>query len=163
MDRMVLESDPHRVLEGLAIAAYAVGAAEGFFYIRAEYPLAVQRIREAIRRCASAGISRRPRPRVGLLACDLEVREGAGAFVCGEETALIVSLEGRRGMPRLRPPYPAERGFRGQPTLINNVETLAVRAVDHPPRRRTRSPRSARARARARRSSRSPARSTAAG
>ncbi|HXK05620.1 MAG TPA: NADH-quinone oxidoreductase subunit NuoF [Verrucomicrobiae bacterium] len=116
MDRAVLESDPHRVLEGLAIAAYAIGAREGFLYIRAEYPLAVKNVRAAI----AAAVER------GLLGdLRLEVREGAGAFVCGEETALIQSLEGGRGMPRLRPPYPVERGFRGHPTVINNVETLA--------------------------------------
>jgi NADH-quinone oxidoreductase subunit F len=116
MDRLVLESDPHRVLEGLAIAAYAIGATEGYLYIRAEYPLAVRHTRAAIRQAEERGI-------LGPLR--LEVREGAGAFVCGEETALIQSLEGKRGMPKLRPPYPIERGFRGQPTLINNVETLA--------------------------------------
>ncbi len=124
MDRLVLESDPHRVLEGLAIAAYAIGAAEGIFYIRAEYPLAVRRIREAIRQAEERGFLGR-----GILGTDfslrLEVREGAGAFVCGEETALIQSLEGQRGTPRLRPPYPIQRGFRGRPTLVNNVETLA--------------------------------------
>jgi NADH-quinone oxidoreductase subunit F len=116
MDRLVLESDPHRVLEGLAIAAYAIGAAEGYLYIRAEYPLAVHHIRAAIREAAGRGL---------LGGLHLEVREGAGAFVCGEETALIQSLEGKRGMPKLRPPYPVERGFRGRPTVINNVETLA--------------------------------------
>lgn len=116
MDRLVLESDPHRVLEGLAIAAYAVGAAECFLYIRAEYPQAVRHVREAIRQAAERGL-------LGELR--LEIREGAGAFVCGEETALIQSLEGGRGMPRLRPPYPVERGYRGKPTVINNVETLA--------------------------------------
>lgn len=116
MDRLVLESDPHRVVEGLAIAAYAIGAGEGFFYIRAEYPQAVRHIRKAIQEAEAGG-------HLGTLK--LQVREGAGAFVCGEETALILSLEGQRGMPRLRPPYPAESGFRGMPTLINNVETLA--------------------------------------
>ena len=116
MDRAVLESDPHRVLEGLAIAAYAVGAAEGYLYIRAEYPLAVRHARAAILQARARGY---------LDSLHLEVREGAGAFVCGEETALIQSLEGKRGMPRLRPPYPVERGFRGKPTIINNVETLA--------------------------------------
>jgi NADH-quinone oxidoreductase subunit F len=116
MDRAVLESDPHRVLEGLAIAAYAIGAAEGYLYIRAEYPLAVRHIRAAIVQARARGY---------LDSLHLEVREGAGAFVCGEETALIQSLEGKRGMPRLRPPYPVERGFRGKPTIINNVETLA--------------------------------------
>ncbi len=124
MDRLVLEADPHRVIEGLAIAAYAIGAAHGFFYVRAEYPLAVQRIRSAIGQAEARGYLGR-----SVLGSDfslqLEVREGAGAFVCGEETALILSLEGQRGMPRLRPPYPIERGFRGQPTVVNNVETLA--------------------------------------
>jgi len=116
MDRAVLESDPHRVLEGLAIAAYAIGAAEGYLYIRAEYPLAVRHVRAAIVQARERGY---------LDSLQLEVREGAGAFVCGEETALIQSLEGKRGTPRLRPPYPVERGFRGKPTIINNVETLA--------------------------------------
>ncbi len=124
MDRLVLEADPHRVIEGLAIAAYAIGASEGFFYVRAEYPVALERIRGAIAQAEAHGC-------IGdrILGSDfslrLDVREGAGAFVCGEETALILSLEGQRGMPKVRPPYPAERGFRGQPTLINNVETLA--------------------------------------
>jgi NADH-quinone oxidoreductase subunit F len=124
MDRLVLESDPHRVIEGLAIAAHAIGAAEGYFYIRAEYPLAVRRIRSAILQAQALGYLGE-RIRGSEFSFHLEVREGAGAFVCGEETALILSLEGQRGMPKLRPPYPAERGFRGQPTLINNVETLA--------------------------------------
>jgi len=124
MDRLILEADPHRVLEGLALAAYAIGAGEGYLYIRAEYPLAVRHVREAIRQAEAAGL-------VGerILGTDfslrLAVREGAGAFVCGEETALIASLEGRRGMPRLRPPYPVEKGLYGRPTVINNVETLA--------------------------------------
>jgi NADH-quinone oxidoreductase subunit F len=117
MDRLVLESDPHRVLEGLAIAAHAVGATQGYFYIRAEYPLAVRHTRAAIVQATERGL---------LGGLHLEVREGAGAFVCGEETALIQSLEGKRGMPKLRPPYPVERGFRGKPTVINNVETLAA-------------------------------------
>ena len=124
MDRLVLESDPHRVIEGLAIAAYAVGAAEGYFYIRAEYPLAVRRVRAAIRQAEQRGWLGE-RILGSEFSLRLEVHEGAGAFVCGEETALILSLEGERGMPKLRPPYPAERGLRGQPTLINNVETLA--------------------------------------
>ena len=124
MDRLVLESDPHRVLEGLAIAAYAIGAAEGYLYIRAEYPQAVRHTRAAIRQAEDRGylgqnIFGSP------FSLRLEVREGAGAFVCGEETALIQSLEGKRGMPKLRPPYPVERGLRGHPTVINNVETLA--------------------------------------
>jgi len=124
MDRLVLESDPHRVVEGLAITAFAVGADHGLFYIRAEYPQAVKRIREAIRQAEAHGFLGKR-----ILGSDfqlsMEVREGAGAFVCGEETALIASLEGGRGMPRLRPPYPVEKGFRGRPTVINNVETLA--------------------------------------
>lgn len=124
MDRLVLEADPHRVIEGLTIAAYAIGAGEGYFYIRAEYPLAVRSIRSAILQAQARGCLGQ-RVLGSEFSFRLEVREGAGAFVCGEETALILSLEGQRGMPRLRPPYPAERGLRGQPTLINNVETLA--------------------------------------
>jgi NADH:ubiquinone oxidoreductase subunit F (NADH-binding)/NAD-dependent dihydropyrimidine dehydrogenase PreA subunit/(2Fe-2S) ferredoxin len=124
MDRLVLESDPHRVVEGLAIAALAVGAEEGFFYIRAEYPLAVRRIRQALEQARKAGFLG-PDVRGSGVRLSLSVREGAGAFVCGEETALIASLEGRRGMPRLRPPYPVERGYRDRPTVVNNVETLA--------------------------------------
>jgi NADH-quinone oxidoreductase subunit F len=124
MDRAVLEGDPFRVIEGLTIAAYAVGAREGFFYVRREYPVAVRHVRAAIASATAAGLlgERILGSRFGLT---LQVREGAGAFVCGEETALIQSLEGHRGMPRPRPPYPAQSGFRGQPTLINNVETLA--------------------------------------
>ncbi len=125
MDRMLLESYPFRVLEGLAIAAYAVGASEAVLYIRAEYPLAVRRVREAIRLCEERGVLGE-----GVLGSDFGVRprimEGAGAFVCGEETGLTASLEGRRGMPRLRPPYPAESGLWGRPTSVNNVETLAL-------------------------------------
>ena len=125
MDRMLLESFPYRIIEGMVIAAKAVGADEGIFYIRAEYPLAVKRIREALRRLEDRGL-------LGdrVLSTDfrlhLSVKEGAGAFVCGEETALMASLEGRRGMPRLRPPYPAESGLWGQPTSVNNVETYAL-------------------------------------
>ncbi len=125
MDRMILESFPYRVLEGLALAAVAVGAHEGIFYVRHEYPLAVQRVRAAI-----AEMERRGWLGAGLLGAHFPLRlsvvEGAGAFVCGEETALIASVEGRRGMPRLRPPFPAESGLWGKPTLINNVETLAL-------------------------------------
>ena len=124
MDRLVLESDPQRVIEGLAIAAYAIGAEEGFFYIRSEYPLAVRHMRQGIREAEAHGILG-ARVMGSKTRLKLEVREGAGAFVCGEETALIASLEGRRGTPRLRPPYPVESGYRGHPTLINNVETLA--------------------------------------
>jgi NADH-quinone oxidoreductase subunit F len=116
MDRMLLESFPYRIIEGLAIAALAAGAQEGIFYIRHEYPLAVKRVRAAIKL-----LQRR-----GWLGLKLSVFEGAGAFVCGEETALIASIEGRRGMPMLRPPFPAVAGLWGRPTLINNVETLAM-------------------------------------
>lgn len=124
MDRTVLESDPHRVIEGMVIAAYAVGAQQGYIYVRAEYPLAIKRLRAAIRQAE----------RLNLLgnnilgttfSCHIELRIGAGAFICGEETALIASIEGKRGTPRPRPPYPAEYGLWGYPTLINNVETFA--------------------------------------
>jgi NADH:ubiquinone oxidoreductase subunit F (NADH-binding)/Pyruvate/2-oxoacid:ferredoxin oxidoreductase delta subunit/(2Fe-2S) ferredoxin len=124
MDRLVLESDPFRVVEGLSIAAFAMGASEGIFYIRAEYPQAVRHVREAIRQAEERGFLGE-RVMGSDFDLRLTVREGAGAFVCGEETALMASLEGRRGMPRLRPPYPVEVGFRGRPTVINNVETLA--------------------------------------
>jgi bidirectional [NiFe] hydrogenase diaphorase subunit len=124
MDRCLLESDPHRVLEGMAIAGYAVGASRGYVYCRAEYPLAVARLHTAIEQARGAGLlgSRLAGTR---FAFDVEVRLGAGAFVCGEETALIASVEGRRGTPRPRPPYPAVSGLWGHPTLINNVETFA--------------------------------------
>jgi bidirectional [NiFe] hydrogenase diaphorase subunit len=124
MDRSVLESDPHRVLEGMAIAAYAVGADRGFIYVRAEYPLAVSRLKTAIRQAERAGLFG---SNIGGTPFNfrVDIRLGAGAFVCGEETALIASIEGGRGIPRPRPPYPAERGLWGMPTLINNVETFA--------------------------------------
>ena len=125
MDRMLLESFPYRIIEGLAIAARAVGADEGIFYIRAEYPLAVRRIKEALERCRQAGLIG-DNVLGGNFKFNLSIKEGAGAFVCGEETALLASLEGRRGMPQLRPPYPAESGLWGKPTLVNNVETLAM-------------------------------------
>jgi len=124
MDRAVIEGDPHRVLEGLAIAAYAIGASKAYVYIRAEYPLAIRRLEAAIAQASELGL-------IGYNALDsgfnltLIVKQGAGAFVCGEETALIHSIEGKRGMPRLRPPYPAISGLFGKPTVINNVETLA--------------------------------------
>jgi len=125
MDRILLESYPYRIVEGVMVAAYAVGASEGRLYIRAEYPLAVQRAREALERCREKGLLGE-----GILgsdfSLDLRIMEGAGAFVCGEETALLASIEGRRGMPRLRPPYPADSGLHGRPTLVNNVETLAL-------------------------------------
>ena len=124
MDRSVLEGDPHKVLEGMAIAAYAVGAEQGYVYVRGEYPLAIARLRTAIRQAERAGF-------LGARIFDsgfsfrVDLRIGAGAFVCGEETALIASVEGLRGTPRPRPPYPATAGLFGQPTLINNVETYA--------------------------------------
>jgi NADH:ubiquinone oxidoreductase subunit F (NADH-binding)/NADH:ubiquinone oxidoreductase subunit E/Pyruvate/2-oxoacid:ferredoxin oxidoreductase delta subunit len=125
MDRMLLESYPFRIIEGLLIAGYATGASQGVFYIRAEYPLAVNRIGEAIRICREKGIIGKH-----IMDCDLtfEMRifEGAGAFVCGEETALISSIEGKRGTPRIRPPYPAIEGLNGEPTLVNNVETYSL-------------------------------------
>lgn len=125
MDRMILESYPYRIIEGIAIAAYAVGSNEGYFYIRAEYPLAVQRISEALAICQERGY-------LGdnifgsNFSLNLKIMEGAGAFICGEETAMLESIEGQRGMPRLRPPYPAESGLWGKPTLINNVETYSL-------------------------------------
>ena len=125
MDRMILESFPYRVIEGMAIAAYAVGASEGFLYIRAEYPLAVERIRHALRKAEAGGVLGDNIQNSGF-SLQLKIREGAGAFVCGEETAMLESLEGRRPAPRLRPPYPSESGLWGCPTLINNVETLAT-------------------------------------
>lgn len=124
MDRSVLESDPHCVLEGMAIAAYAVGADQGFIYVRAEYPLAISRLQIAIKQAKQLGV-------LGSGIFDspfnfnVELRIGAGAFVCGEETALMASVEGKRGTPRPRPPFPAESGLYGCPTLINNVETFA--------------------------------------
>ncbi len=125
MDASIMEGDPHAVLEGMLIAGYAIGAHEGYIYVRAEYPLAVRRLRQAIADAEAAGY-------LGDDACasgfrfGVHIKEGAGAFVCGEETALIASLEGRRGMPRTRPPYPAVSGLWGKPTNINNVETLAT-------------------------------------
>ncbi len=124
MDRSVLEGDPHRILEGMAIAAYAVGANKGFAYVRAEYPMAVKRLRAAIRQANRAGLLGNNIAGTAF-SFDVEVRLGAGAFVCGEETALMASIEGGRGTPRPRPPFPAEYGLWGRPTLINNVETLA--------------------------------------
>jgi bidirectional [NiFe] hydrogenase diaphorase subunit len=124
MDRSVLESDPHRVLEGMAIAAYAVGAKLGYVYVRAEYPLAISRLRLAIRQANGANLLGKNVAGTHF-EFSVDIRLGAGAFVCGEETALISSIEGRRGQPRPRPPYPAERGLFGRATLINNVETYA--------------------------------------
>lgn len=124
MDRSVMEADPHRILEGMLIAGYAIGADKGYIYVRAEYPLAVKRLQLAIKQAQ----------KLGLLGANIggtpfnfqiDIRLGAGAFVCGEETALIASIEGKRGTPRPRPPYPAESGLWGKPTLINNAETFA--------------------------------------
>jgi NADH-quinone oxidoreductase subunit F len=124
MDRSVLESDPHSVIEGMFIAGYAIGASESYIYVRAEYPLAIHRLEIALAQAKERGF-------IGeaILGSDFNfnigIRQGAGAFVCGEETALMMSIEGRRGMPRFRPPFPAESGLWGKPTVINNVETLA--------------------------------------
>ncbi len=125
MNRMILESYPYRVLEGMAIAAWCIGAREGFIYVRAEYPLAVRRVREAVARMEARGLLGKDMCG-GRWSLRVRVQEGAGAFVCGEETALIASIEGRRGMPRLRPPYPAVQGLWGKPTSVNNVETLSL-------------------------------------
>ena len=125
MDRMLLESYPLRILEGMTIAAKTVGATQGYLYIRAEYPLAVQRVREAIAACERNGFL--GQNILGTdFSFDLKVKEGAGAFVCGEETALLESIEGKRGMPRLRPPYPVHKGLWDKPTLVNNVETFSL-------------------------------------
>lgn len=124
MDRILLESYPLRVIEGMLIAAYAVGASKGIFYIRAEYPQAVIRVTKALDMCRRQGLLGDNILQSGF-SFDIEIFKGAGAFVCGEETALIASIEGRRGFPSRRPPYPAERGLFGKPTLINNVETLS--------------------------------------
>ncbi|MFA7283307.1 MAG: NADH-ubiquinone oxidoreductase-F iron-sulfur binding region domain-containing protein [Candidatus Omnitrophota bacterium] len=124
MDRGVLEGDPHSVLEGLIIAGYTIGASQGYFYVRAEYPLAVERVEKALKQAYDYGFLGK-----NILGSnfsfDIDIRLGAGAFVCGEETALIASIEGRRGTPRPRPPYPSVKGLWDKPTAINNVETLA--------------------------------------
>ena len=124
MDRSVLEGDPHSVLEGIMIAGYAIGASRGFLYIRAEYPLAIERVQKAIDQARDLGLLGKDIFGKGF-DFDLDIRLGAGAFVCGEETALIASIEGQRGCPRPRPPYPSVKGLWGCPTVINNVETLA--------------------------------------
>jgi NADH:ubiquinone oxidoreductase subunit F (NADH-binding) len=124
MDRAVIEGDPHRVVEGLAVAAYAIGASKAYVYIRAEYPLAIKRLQHAIAEAKAFGLLGRNVLDSGF-SLDIALKQGAGAFVCGEETALLHSIEGRRGMPRPRPPFPAVRGLFGKPTVINNVETLA--------------------------------------
>lgn len=124
MDRMLLESYPYRVIEGMIIAAYATGIHQGYFYIRAEYPLAVKRIRKALEICRESHFLGKNIMGTGF-DLDLIIYEGAGAFVCGEETALISSIEGSRGFPRIRPPFPAQKGLWGNPTLVNNTETMA--------------------------------------
>ncbi|MEI6915903.1 MAG: NAD(P)H-dependent oxidoreductase subunit E, partial [Armatimonadota bacterium] len=124
MDRAVLEGDPHSVIEGLAIAAYCIGATQGYAYVRAEYPLAIQRLQHAIEQAREFGML--GKGIFGKLDFDMEIRKGAGAFVCGEETALMASIEGDRGMPKPKPPFPAQSGLWGKPTVINNVETLAT-------------------------------------
>ncbi len=124
MDRSILEGNPHAVIEGMMIAAYAIGATEGWFYVRAEYPLAVERLEKAIKACKKTRLLGN-----NIMGTDfsfnIDVRLGAGAFVCGEETALIRSIEGNRGTPRPRPPYPTDRGLWNKPSCVNNVETLA--------------------------------------
>ncbi|SFR01586.1 NADH-quinone oxidoreductase subunit NuoF [Desulfoscipio geothermicus] len=124
MDRSVMEGDPHRVLEGMMIAGYAIGADEGYIYVRAEYPLAVKRLKRAVVAAEEMGLLGYNILGTGF-SFKINIKEGAGAFVCGEETALIASIEGQRGMPRPRPPFPANKGLWGCPTIINNVETLA--------------------------------------
>jgi len=125
MDRMLMESYPYRIIEGMTIAAYAVGAQTGYFYIRAEYPLALDRIQRALALCKERGLLGDNILDSGM-SLDLSIVAGAGAFVCGEETALLASIEGKRGMPRLRPPFPAQQGLWHKPTLINNVETYSA-------------------------------------
>jgi NADH:ubiquinone oxidoreductase subunit F (NADH-binding) len=124
MDRSILEGDPHCVLEAMMIAGYAIGANKGYIYVRAEYPIAVKRFQIAINQARDYGILGKNIFESGF-DFDVEIRLGAGAFVCGEETALLESIEGKRGQPRVKPPYPAESGLWGKPTLINNVETYA--------------------------------------
>ena len=124
MDRSVLEGDPHAVLEAMAIAGYAIGASKGFIYVRAEYPIAVERLQIAINQAREYGLLGEDIFGTGF-NFDIEIRLGAGAFVCGEETALLTSIEGNRGEPRNKPPFPANKGLFGKPTIINNVETLA--------------------------------------
>ena len=124
MDRSVIEGDPHTVIEGMMIGAYAAGAQEGIVYVRAEYPLAVKRLENALAQARERGLLGRDIAGSGF-SFDIRIKAGAGAFVCGEETALIASLEGERGMPRLKPPFPAEKGFFQRPSNINNVETYA--------------------------------------
>jgi NADP-reducing hydrogenase subunit HndC len=124
MDRSILEADPHSIIEAMAIAAYAIGAEEGYIYVRAEYPVAVKRLEIAIKQATNEGLLGK-----NILGTSfnfkLTIRLGSGAFVCGEETALMTSMEGNRGEPRPRPPYPANQGLFKRPTILNNVETYA--------------------------------------
>ncbi|RMG04233.1 MAG: NADH-quinone oxidoreductase subunit F, partial [Nitrospirae bacterium] len=124
MDRSIIEGNPHAVIEGMAIGAYAIGARKGYVYIRAEYPLAVERLRNALKEARDKGFLGENILGTGF-SFDIKIKLGAGAFVCGEETALIASIEGQRGMPRAKPPFPAQKGLWKKPTVINNVETLA--------------------------------------
>ena len=124
MDRAVIESDPHNLLEGMLIAAYVIGAGEAIIYVRAEYPLAITRLEKAIAQAKAKGFIGHNILNSGF-CCDIVIKAGAGAFVCGEETALMESLEGKRGMPRLKPPFPAQKGYYDMPSNINNVETFA--------------------------------------
>ena len=130
MDRSILEADPHAVLEGMIIAGYAIGARQGYIYCRAEYPLAIKRLTIAIEQAREYGLLGK-----NILGSDydldLDIYQGAGAFVCGEETALMASIEGKRGMPRPRPPFPAQKGLWGKPSVLNNVETFANMPPDH--------------------------------
>ncbi|MBI5000904.1 MAG: NADH-quinone oxidoreductase subunit NuoF [Euryarchaeota archaeon] len=125
MNRSLLEGDPHAVLEGMLVAAYAIGASHGYIYIRDEYPLAIERLSHALQRMREHGLLGQKVMGTGF-DFDITIKRGAGAFVCGEETALMASIEGRRGMPRPRPPFPAQKGLWGKPTVINNVETLGT-------------------------------------
>ncbi len=123
-DRLIMEGDPHKVLEGMALCGYAIGANKGYIYIRGEYKLSIERLRQAITAARSYGLLGSNILDAGF-PFDIEIKIGAGAYVCGEETALLESMEGKRGLPRIKPPFPAQQGFRGKPTNVNNVETLA--------------------------------------
>ena len=135
MDRAVGESDPHRLLEGMIIAAYAIGATKAYIYIRAEYPLAIEQLKTAIAQARGVRAARATTSSTAASTWTSIIKMGAGAFVCGEETALIHCIEGKRGMPRPRPPFPAQSGLFGKPTVINNVETLANLPLIIEPRR----------------------------
>ncbi len=124
MDRSIIEGDPHTLIEGMLLSGFAIGANKGFVYVRAEYPLAIERLKVAIKQAEEAGLLGENIFDSGF-SFDIDIRIGAGAFVCGEETALLASIEGQRGEPRQKPPYPFQRGLYGYPTIINNVETLA--------------------------------------